>query len=459
MMRQASSSCAADSRHHETKPFSPPEPICIELANGLSVLLVQREDVPLVNLQWASCAGADCDPPGFEGLSRLTTSLLSEGARSDQEQRWTDEAEARGADWFTHCDRDCGAVGIEMLSEDLLFGIEVLSQTVANPALPESALARLRQRQLTQIASRARQPVLQADDLLALILFDGQGPSRPVLGSPESLARIERSHAQKFHQTHLKSTGGRFIAVGDFNSDELLHQLRHCALQELSSPPQTPRSPPRSPNRRQILVAQGKTRNQAHLRMGSLAIRRSHPDFARLQMVSMILGGIFGSRISRQLRQHRGWTYSVRSAFTAYRDTGFFSISTAIDSGHLGESVEIILEQIEELRQEPPQVDEVERAARMLTGLMPRSFETLHGLARWLRQLTVLNLSWSEPRTSQEEILATTAEQLLTLARHYLAPEQMSIVAVGSEAHLHSQLARFGTVGSLNSQEIRVEGA
>lgn len=430
-------------------PFRPPPCHRFQLPNGLRVVLVEHQATPLLHLHCAVLAGAQYDPPGNEGFASLLMPLLREGTAGRSAERISEETEDTGADLITWADWDAGSLVLELLAEDVGFGVELIFDLLLSPVFPPSAVESLRHKQLAKFRQRQWKPAEIANDGFARAVYGGTVYGRPLNGSESGLSDIDRDDLVDFHRTFFGFRNMTLIGVGNFQATTLMRHLESV----LPSTPQGRRAqppviaPPALPGKRVYLVDSPHAL-QTELRVGHASVARNHPEFARLQVLSRILD----RRLNANLRERRGYCYHVRSRFAARGGPGPFITAAGVANDSVGAAVREIECVVERLQQEPIPEEEISGARNHLSGDFLRSFQSSHGVVAGLRQAAINDLPDNHSESYLEESHAVGPKPLTALARRYLHADGHVVVAVGPAREIRKQIADGGQVTEVDSR-------
>jgi zinc protease len=185
---------------------------------------------------------------------------------------------------------------------------------------------------------------------------------------------------------------------------------------------------------------------QTELRIVQPGVPRTHPDRTRLGLLNALLGGKFTSRLNLNLRERHGFTYGVNSRFVDRRGPGPFVVSTAVANPVAGAAVREVLSELERMREETVTPEELEETRSYIVGVFPYTLQTTSAILSRLAELALWGFADDHYDRALAEIRATSAEEVLELARRHLKPERATIVAVGPAAELRPQLEGFGEV-------------
>jgi predicted Zn-dependent peptidase len=183
---------------------------------------------------------------------------------------------------------------------------------------------------------------------------------------------------------------------------------------------------------------------QSSLRVGHLGIARNNPDFIAVSVMNTILGGYFGSRINRNLREEHGFTYGARSNFNTRIEPGDFSVDTDVRTEVTDTSIALIISELKKIVSEEITDDEMRTVKNYLTGIFPLQLETANAVASRVINLKLYNLPKDYYNKYISEINNLTKKDILNAAKKYIHPEQMYIVVSGDAGKIKDKLGRFG---------------
>jgi zinc protease len=234
------------------------------------------------------------------------------------------------------------------------------------------------------------------------------------------------------------------VVAGDLNAGEL-HDLAEKHFGSWVGTGEAPGQPPDAgaPARRVVVVDRPEL-PQTVLRIGHVGVPRSHPDFIPVDVMNTALGGLFSSRINLNLREVHGYTYGASSAFAFRRGAGPFIVATSVRADATAAAVMEILREIERMRTGELAAAELVAARESITRSLPGRFETTSQAASSIGKLFVHNLPLDYYRTLPACVDAVTAADAQRVARQFLKPDGLVVVAVGDRGRILGDLEALG---------------
>ncbi len=430
-----------------------------ELASGARLWTLDVEGCGLVTALLIVPGGSELDTAERAGLASFTAGLRGAGTRNRDALQFAAAAEDLGTAISTSCDWENAAVGATVGADDIAAGLELVSEAAAEPAFPGEEVERRRRRRLAEIERRRSDPSAQAGIAFARAVYGATPYARSAIGDRTTTEAITRDDIAGFHARALAAGSCHLIAVGELGRGRARRAIektveprlrRHAGRFDAAVETLEPEPP--SPPARRVVVVDRPGAAQTELRIGHAGVPRRHPDRVRLQVANSILGGKFISRLNLVLREKHGYTYGVWSAFDFRRGPGPFVISTAAANAVAGDACRKTIDEVERMCAEPPGAAELDDARNYMVGVFPYTLQTIQGLSSRLRTLAAFNLERDEIDRWPERVRATSGEDVLEVCRRHLAPEALTIVAVGPADELLPQLEELGAT------EVRTAG-
>jgi zinc protease len=196
--------------------------------------------------------------------------------------------------------------------------------------------------------------------------------------------------------------------------------------------------------RRQVLIIDRPGSPQSEVRIGHVGLPRRIDDFHAVAVMSVILGGLFNSRLQRLLREERGYTYGIGAGFDFRRSAGPFAVRTAVQTEVTGPAIVDILGELRRIREAPIEVDELREARDFLIGVFPLRFEVAAQVVGAISGLVVHDLPDDELDRYRPAVAGLTPDDISQAAIRHVRPDDASIVLVGDAEQVAPQLEAAG---------------
>ncbi len=416
------------------------------LANGLEVLALRRAKVPLVTLELLVPGGGNLDPADQPGLASLHGALLGEGTKKRNAMELADSIERLGGSLSTGADWHLTFAAVDLLSENLSEGLEMVAEVLCSPRFEPREVERIRQRRLTEVQRRRVQPRSLAEVYFCRALYAGSVYDHPLFGTTEGLKKIGCDDVSAFYRRHIGAAGSTLLAIGDLDPATLLRWAEQAFGDWSGAPFAEPPAIEPPAARRTVHLVDLPGASQTQLQIGQVGVPRQHPGYIPRRVMNTILGGKFTSRINLNLREKHGFTYSAQSGFALRRGPGPFVMRTSVASESAGAAIGELLGEVERIRSEKVTQEELDETRDYLAGVLPYTLQNLGDLAKRLEDLVLYELPDTYYRDYPQALLGISREEVLAAARDFLDPATMTVVAVGPATELQPQLERFGAV-------------
>jgi zinc protease len=418
------------------RPFVFPAIRRTTLSNGLRIWTVEHRQVPLIAVLALVPAGASADPPDRPGLAAITGDMLDEGS-GDKSALDVHEALGRiGAQLDLDVGHDATVLGLTSLERHLDRGLELMRDMIVRPRFDQREFDRVRDLRLNRLLQLKDVPPALAERAFAQLLYRNHPYGHLPIGSEGSLRAMMIRDITSFHRRAFLPAQTTIIAVGDAAHDRLAAAVTAAFDGWKAESPEPLPDPagfaaPPAPGNRVALVHRAGAA-QSELRIGHVALSRSSPDYHGALVANMILGGQFVSRINMNLREDKGYTYGVRTAFEFRRAPGPFVLSASVQADATADAVREALAEMEAIRGGRPIThEELELGRASLTRGYPRNFETADQVARGAAQLALYGLPDDYFTTFVPKVQALDEQRVMNIAAAHIDPPRLLTVVVG----------------------------
>jgi len=337
-------------------------------ATGARVYFVEARTLPLVDIQVALPAGGAYAPDGAAGVAGLTRSLLDAGTEGMNEQEIAEAVADTGARIGGGADLDMASLSLRTLSSEAErdAAVGLAARLLAKPTFPADALERERARSIASLRDALTRPDTLASRSFTSAIYGDHPYGRLV--TIESLQRITREQLVAFHEAHYTAGEASVAIVGDVGREQA-ERIANRLTEGLpaGSAPAT-LAPPQMPRRTTKHIEHPSA--QAHIVMGMPGISRDDPDYFPLLVGNYVLGGGgFVSRLTKEVREKRGFAYSVFSSFQPQRVAGPFEIGLQTRGAQAKEAQKLTQAVLDAFVAKGPTADELQAAKdNMING-------------------------------------------------------------------------------------------
>lgn len=417
-----------------------------ELANGLGTLGARHGDLPLVTAAIVMDAGAECETAGTDGLGALTAASLETGTGELGADDVAWELERLGVELQADVNWDAAELRMTVPVQHLEPAMQIFAALVRAPSFPQDEVRRLRDEQLAELMQRRKEPGALANDMANRFIFGAaQRYGRPLLGTDETLARLERPQVEAFHEENYGPAAGTLILVGDLDptdAERIGNRFFGDWIGRRGGA--TPASADSPVERTTVFIVDRPGAVQSEFRIGHVGLARSHPDFFPVLVMNTILGGAFTSRLNMSLRERHGFTYGARSVFHFRRRPGPFVVQAAVATDVTGPAVREAIHEMRLLRDDGPTTTELDAARDYLAGVLPLQLQTTDALAARLADLVVYDLPADYFDHYRERIAGVSADDVRRVASDHIHMDRLAVVVVGDAGQIEAPLRELG---------------
>ncbi|MBA1202327.1 insulinase family protein [Pseudomonas capeferrum] len=400
-------------------------------AEGARVLFVEARELPMFDLRVTFAAGSsqDGDTPG---LATLTNAMLNEGVAGKDVTAIAQGFEGLGADFGNGSYRDMAVATLRSLSaaDKREPALKLFAEVVGRPTFPEDALKRIKNQVLAGFEYEKQNPGKLAGKALFANLYGNHPYAHPSDGTAQSIAPISLEQLRAFHARAYTAGNAVIALVGDLSRDE----AQAVAAQVSAALPKGPAlSKPQQPEAPKPGITHiDFPSKQTHLMLAELGIDRNDPDWPALSMGNQILGGgAFGTRLMTEVREKRGLTYGVYSAFSPMQVRGPFMINLQTRAELSEGTLKLVQDILADYLKTGPTQQELDDAKRELAGSFPLSNASNSSIVGQLGAIGFydLPLTWLEDFMQQSQSL--TVDQVKAALNKHLAADKLVIVTAG----------------------------
>lgn len=423
------------------KPFNVPAHETYALENGMKVTLVPYGNLPKVTLSLVLRTGNLNDPADMPGLADLAGKLMKEGTTSKSAKQIAEESARMGGSINISVGVDESDIATDVLSEFGPRAAALLADVAQHPLFPESELPRLKNDALRQLSISKAVPQSMALERFRKILY-GDHPYGTVFPTQESINKTTVGDIKKYYDGNFGAVRAHLYVAGRFDAAEMKKAIA-AGFGGWAKGAAAVLNPPKVKPQHVLDVTDRPGAAQSTLLMGLPVPDATSADQVPLVVTNALLGGSFGSRITSNIREQKGYTYSPSSQVSRRYHDAYWAEAADVTTKFTGPSLKEIFGEIDRLSKEPPADAELRGIQSYLSGLFVIQNSSRSALIGQLRFVDLQGLGEDYLKTYIQKINAVTPADVQKETAEHVKPDQMTIVVVGDKAKIAEQLAPF----------------
>ncbi len=435
----------------------PPQPFVLPaytrevLPNGLTLLLLEKHEVPLVSATLVLRSGTVADPAGKEGVATLTASLLRKGTAAHTAESFSDDLDFIGMQFRASADLDATSVSVDFLKKDQAAALALLTDAVLHPTFPQTEVAK----SLGQLEDGVRATKDQPQQALALYLraflyrtANGSPASpygRPPSGDETSLRSLTRDDVTRFYALNYTPANAILAISGDFDATGMRSAVeRSFGAWQGKAPALPPILPTRPVTGRRLLLVDKPDATQTYFALGNIGIDATDPSRGPVDVVNTLFGGRFTSLFNTELRIKSGYSYGAFSRFSELRAPGPFTMTTFTKNATTGPAIDRSLEVLNTAHTAGFTEAQLTSAKNSIAGDLPPSLETSQQLANTIARNELYGITRDQFNANLVALQRTTVpEARQILAATFPSADNLVFVIVGKASEIQPLLTKY----------------
>ena len=428
--------------------FTPPDVEHNTLENGMRVFFAQDHELPMISMYAMIRTGDMYEPEEKLGLATIASEVIRTGGT---ENRTSDEInellEFLAASVEVDVNDEMGTAELWTLKKNIDTSLELFADILRNPAFEQDKVELALSQMFEMIRRRNDSPQSIRSREFERMLY---GKMHPLARIPqvETIQRITRDDLLSFHQKYFHPNNIMLAVTGDFETADMLEKLEAVFGDWEPEQIEFPKVETVAYEFSPAVYLIDKDVEQTNLAIGHLGIKADNPDYPAVRILDLILGsGGFSSRLFQKVRTERGLAYSVGSYLGAgTRDYGEFLIYCGTRNDAVAEAIQVILDEVEAFLETEVSERELEAAKNQYLNSYVFKFATVDNIVRRKMYYEYVGYPADFLENFRESVMTVTQADVLRVAKSYLHPDNMKILAVGRGEEIKDALAAFGDV-------------
>ena len=425
----------------QPKDFVLPAKKVNQLPNGLRTTLVQYGAIPKVTVNMIIKTGNVHEGSKEIWLADLTGNLMQEGTSTMDFKTISRKVAAMGGNVNIGVGPDQVSISGSVLSEFAPDLIKVLADVLMNPAFPASELDRLKNDLKRQLSVQKSSPQSQALEKFNSIIYKDH-PYGRVFPTQEMLDSYTIDMVKGFYDKNFGARRTVVYVVGKFDQSAVEKSISE-ALSSWKEGPEVNYPPVTANKSNEIATVDRPGAPQTTIMLGIPTLVPKNPDYVALQVTNSLLGGSFASRITSNIREQKGYTYSPFSAVQSRKNTSVWVEQADVTTEHTGASLQEIAKEVKRLQTEPPTKQELQGIQNYMAGIFVLQNSSPGGIINQLNFIDYHELDDSYLTDRVKNIYSITPEKVSQVTRDNFKYEDMTLVMVGDKKALEKQRKQF----------------
>lgn len=417
------------------------------LANGAELVVSQKRDLPLVSVSISWVGGSNqFEDPAKLGVASFTAQMLSEGTTSRTGDQLADAQQLLGTRIATGIGGESATMSFTSLGDKLEPALDLMADMLLNPSFPADALERLRAQRLVALTQAKDQPNAIAGNVFSKVVYGDAHPYGRVV-TEQTVKSITRDDIVAFHQAFFKPGRAIVTVVGDVDAARVSSEFERAFARWQPGGEKPAFTYPAPPDLRAttIYLVDKPKAAQSVVAIGIPGPARDTPDYYAIEVMNTILGELFQSRLNHLIREVRGYSYGVGSAFGFGKGPGPFRAGGAIITAKTDSAMIDFMNELRGVQGGKPFTDdEIQQGKESLVQSLPALFASVSSIRGAIAGLYVDNLPETYYNDYAGKINAVTADDLVRVAKKYIDMDHLNIIVVGDRAAIDEPLRKTG---------------
>lgn len=431
-----------------------PEPLSVlelpaidsySLTNGLTLSVIQRDDLPVISLKMIIFAGESHSPENLPGLATLTTKMLSRGVSYISSYEIEEIIEFVGGNFETFTYPDYSLISFTFLEEHLEEGIELLSKMLLQPTFLKREIVNVKRTMYYDLVRKFEDPEFIAKRQLYRLLFNNHNYKKSTYNE-DVIKNLNQKDIVSFFQKYYRPNNAHLVLIGNLNlptaSRKVSHYFRNWRRRDLKH---SFLPPPKPNNKIKICQVDLPGAKDATIYMGNIVSTVTSQEIFPLIVMNQVLGGTPNSRLFMNLRETKEYAYWAYSEVEFFKNFSVFFVKSIVRPEVIYPSIMETLAEIKKITDKKIPSIEIEQAKSFLIGNFPLHIQTFDDLSTKVSEIIALNLGDEHWEKYYENIMLINSENVFEMVRTYplLSPV---VVIVGDRNKMLDHIIEFEEV-------------
>jgi zinc protease len=416
----------------------------VQLPNWLTLLLLEKHELPLISVEVGLRSGSVADPPGKEGVASLTASLLRKGTSTRSSEQVSSDLDFIGMQYNAQADQDSTHVSADFLKKDLDAALALLSDVLLHPTFPEAEVKKKIAQEQDGIRAAKDEPREVIQLYFMKFLYGDHPYGRPANGDERSLGNITRDDIAAYYRARY-TPGNAIIAVaGDFDAAAMQSKITETFGGWKGKSPAGGVVPVlKAVSGKRVLLVDKPDATQTYFMIGNVGISSTNADRGYINVVNTLFGGRFTSLFNTELRIKSGYSYGAFSFFNEWLAPGPFIMETFTKNATTEPAIDKSLEVLGLLHKQGFTAEEIASSKTYINGTLPPRFETTPQLARTLTTLELYGIPRDQFNQNLVKQQGASAADVRRVIDTYFPSQDYVMVLIGKGSEIEKIAAKY----------------
>jgi len=417
-----------------------------QLANGLTVYLMEKHTVPVISISVIMPAGAINDG-NSAGTASLTAKCLNCGTKSFTKEQIDQSFDFAGASYYTYATTEYASLYAKIAVKDEEKLMPIIKEMLVDPVFNDSDFIKEQKRTLVELEQAKESPGRVIGLYWNKFIYGNNAYGNVSTGTVSSVKALSKTDVGNFHKTYYTPQGSAIAVAGDFNTADMQKNIEALfgSWKKTNTTPTLPAAPAVNMNAAKVLLVNKDDARETTYIIGGKGIARNNPDYLTMQVVNTIFGGRFTSWLNEELRIRTGLTYGAGSYFSAGKNTGTFIISTHTANETTKAALDTTISVIKRLQTQPIDDTTLLSAKNYMIGLFPPRFQSVDQLSDLLTDMFWFGFDESYINNFEANVNAVTVAKAQDIIKKYFLKDNLQFVLIGKAADIKNIASQYGS--------------
>ena len=411
------------------------------LSNGLKVIVYEKKEVPIIQLNLIIKAGSVNESADKLGLAGITANMMDEGAAGKSSLELSDEIDFLGAQIGASGGLHNSSVTLRSTTSKFDAALTLFSDILLHPDFPANELERLQKQYLTALFQGFDQPRVIAAAATSSLVYGKNHPyGRTSAGNEQTIKSFTVDDLKNFYSTYYRPNNAFLVVVGDVNAKEVVAKIE-SALSSWQKGEVKPATIAKSNqvDGRTIYLIDKPEAAQSVIRVCRIGVDRTSADYFPILVMNTILGGSFTSRLNSNLREKNGYAYGANSGFSMRPYPGPFTAASDVQTDKTDKALKEFMNELNGISK-PVSDEELTKAKNYIALGYPDNFSSVGSIAAQIADLIDYNLPDNYFNDYIGKIMAVSKDDVRRAAKKYIDTDDLAIIIVGDKAKIEKGL-------------------